>query len=175
MCLQVSQFRSSRTRVTAELSYVRVPRTPVTYVRSSDLLADGRIQVEGEPGLPDCCRYLRSESEVSALGFGTYCFTESVYEITLRPRPASPVSTHIVETDHPRIHFSMSFHVPADLSDSPARGHIRLRPHRPHRQLVMGPRIPSPNHRASRAPDPTTPRPRLREQARRTASPHGPR
>lgn len=38
----------------------------------------------------------------------------------------------------------------------------------------MGPRIPGPNHRASRAPDPTTPRPRLWEQARRTARPHRP-
>ena len=106
--MQVSQSRPSRTRVAAGLSHVKVPWTSVTYVQSSDLLADVRFQVEGVPGLTDCCRYLRSESEVSALGFGTYIFTESVYEITLCPRPASPVSTHIVETDHPRIHFSMS-------------------------------------------------------------------
>ena len=46
--------------------------------------------------------------------------------MTLHPRPASPVSTHIVETDHPRIHFSMSTTSPRS---APCRRHTRLRPH----------------------------------------------
>ena len=41
------------------------------------------------------------ECEVGALGIGTYWFAGSVNEITPRPRPASPGSTTIVETDHP--------------------------------------------------------------------------
>ena len=49
----------------------------------------------------DCNSRLGSECEVSALRFCTYFFAEGVNEITLRPRHASPISTHIVETDHP--------------------------------------------------------------------------
>lgn len=56
----------------------------------------------------DCNSRLGSECEVSALRFCTYFFAESVNEITLRPRHASPISTHIVETDHPPILLSKS-------------------------------------------------------------------
>ena len=35
------------------------------------------------------------------LDFALIFFAEGVNEITLRPRHASPISTHIVETDHP--------------------------------------------------------------------------
>ena len=42
-----------------------------------------------------------SEGEVGALGIGTYWFARIVYEITVRPRPASPGQPTNVETDHP--------------------------------------------------------------------------
>ena len=81
----------------------KVPNTPTAEVFSSGPLNDARIRSESDSGLTDYSGCLGSESEVSAHRFGTYFFAESVNEITLRSRPASPGTTNIVETDHPRI------------------------------------------------------------------------
>src|SRR5512145_1271510 len=62
--------------------------TPVTESRA---LSDRRTSKPRSGG----------EGEVGALGIGTYWFAGSVNEITQHPRPASPGSTTIVETDHP--------------------------------------------------------------------------
>lgn len=65
-------------------------------------LDDARIRIGITYGLTDYRARLGSEGEVVALGFGNYCFAESVYEITLHPRPASRGFTGAVETDQPR-------------------------------------------------------------------------
>lgn len=65
-------------------------------------LNDARIRIGITYGLTDYRARLGSEGEVSALGFGTYCFAGSVDEITLHPRPASRGFTGAVETDQPR-------------------------------------------------------------------------
>lgn len=65
-------------------------------------LNDARIRGGVTHGLTDYRARLRSEGEVSALGFGTYCFAGSVYEITPHPRPASRRFAGAVETDQPR-------------------------------------------------------------------------
>ena len=70
--------------------------------RAARPLNDARIRVGVTHGLTDYRARLRSESEVSALGFGTYGFAGSVNEITPHPRPASRRITSDVETDHPR-------------------------------------------------------------------------
>src|SRR5699024_10516429 len=41
-----------------------------------------------------------------AIGIGTYWFARSVDEMTLHPRPASPGTTIVVETDHPPVELS---------------------------------------------------------------------
>ena len=69
-------------------------------------LDDARIRIGITYGLTDYRARLGSEGEVVALGFGNYCFAESVYEITLHPRPASRGFTGAVETDQPRGSFS---------------------------------------------------------------------
>lgn len=65
-------------------------------------LNDAGIRSGNTYGPTDYRARLCSEGEVSALGFGTYCFAEIVNEITLHPRPASRRITSDVETDHPR-------------------------------------------------------------------------
>ena len=65
-------------------------------------LDDARIRTGITYGLTDYRARLCSEGEVVALGFGNYFFAESVYEITLHPRPASRGFTGAVETDQPR-------------------------------------------------------------------------
>ena len=84
---------------------------PPAGATDSGYLIDARIRDDSIPGLTDSFAVSGSESEVSALRFGTYWVAEDVYEMTLHSRPASPAATHIVETDHPRV----------ELSNSPCR------------------------------------------------------
>ena len=65
-------------------------------------LNDAGIRSGNTYGPTDYRARLCSEGEVVALGFGNYVFAESVYEITLHPRPASRGYTGAVETDQPR-------------------------------------------------------------------------
>lgn len=70
--------------------------------RAASSLNDAGDRIGNAFGPTDYRARLGSEGEVSALSFGTYCFAEVVYEITLHPRPASRCHTGDVETDHPR-------------------------------------------------------------------------
>jgi hypothetical protein len=104
-----SQLQPACKQVAAELSCIRVPLVPATKTKSIGPLNDASIRVESVPGLTDWLCYLGSESEVVlCFRFSIYFFTESVYEITLCPRPASPVATNIVETCHPHMQLSIS-------------------------------------------------------------------
>ena len=76
---------------------------------SSGPLNDARNRVESVPGLTDYARCLGSESEVVLFRFSSYFFAESVNEIALHPRPASPGATNIVETCHPHIELPNRF------------------------------------------------------------------
>jgi hypothetical protein len=69
---------------------VRVPARPCGRSERVSPLDEIRTRAEGTPGLT--LRQLASggESEVSALGIGTYWFPGIVNETTLGPRPASP-------------------------------------------------------------------------------------
>src|SRR5665811_2389830 len=73
----------------------------MTRTTSSGSLADARDRVESYLGLTDFRTRSSGECEVGAVCIGTYWFAGSVDEITPHPRPASPGSTTIVETDHP--------------------------------------------------------------------------
>src|SRR5699024_11640631 len=90
------------------LSHRRVPTAPVTRTVSSGSLADARNRDESYPGLTDFEARSGGEGEVGALVIGTYWFAKSVNEMTLHPRPASPGSTIVVETDHPPVELSIS-------------------------------------------------------------------
>lgn len=56
---------------------------------------------EAVPGLTDFEARSGGEGEVGASVIGTYWFAQSVDEMTVHPRPASPEPTTVVETDHP--------------------------------------------------------------------------
>ena len=56
---------------------------------------------EALPGLTDFEARSGGEGEVGASVIGTYWFAQSVDEMTVHPRPASPEPTTVVETDHP--------------------------------------------------------------------------
>jgi len=71
----------------------------MTRTTSSGSLDDARNWSESYPRLTDFRTRSGGECEVGAVGIGTYWFAGSVDEITLHPRPASPGSTTIVETD----------------------------------------------------------------------------
>lgn len=56
---------------------------------------------EAFPGLTDFEARSGGEGEVGASVIGTYWFAQSVDEMTVHPRPASPEPMTVVETDHP--------------------------------------------------------------------------
>ena len=56
---------------------------------------------EALPGLTDFEARSGDEGEVGASVIGTYWFAQSVDEMTVHPRPASPEPMTVVETDHP--------------------------------------------------------------------------
>lgn len=86
--------------------------------------------LEQTPGLTDFsgpCGYLGGKNEVSAFRFSTYFFARFVYEMSAHPRPASPRSTTVVETDHPLCTFhtglstsTLAYQIPPPPT-SPAR------------------------------------------------------
>ena len=78
----------------------------MTKATSSGSLADARNRGESYLGLTEFGTRSGGEGELGALGIGTYWFAESVDEMTLHPRPASPETTTIVETDHPPVQLS---------------------------------------------------------------------
>jgi hypothetical protein len=89
------------------LSHLKVPLAPVTRVSSSGSLDDASYRVESDPGLTDFGARSGGEGEVVARVIGNYVFAGIVYEISLRPRPASPRSTTTVETDQPHVQLSI--------------------------------------------------------------------
>jgi hypothetical protein len=99
--------RSARLRPLSQTPKSTSPAWEESHVTSrrrhaARFLDDARIRIGITYGLTDYRARLCSEGEVVALGFGNYCFAESVYEITLHPRPASRGFTGAVETDQPR-------------------------------------------------------------------------
>lgn len=99
--------RSARLRPLSQTPKSTSPAWQESHVTSrrrhaARFLDDARIRIGITYGLTDYRARLCSEGEVVALGFGNYCFAESVYEITLHPRPASRGFTGAVETDQPR-------------------------------------------------------------------------
>lgn len=113
-----SAERSARPRRSRELvadgpSCVKLPASPATWLTGSGFLNDARHRSGSYFGLTDYATRLGSESEIGAVLFGTYYFTEGVNEITLHSRPASPDAMTGVETDHPRIHLPSRRHARA--------------------------------------------------------------
>lgn len=99
--------RSARLRPLSQTPKSTSPAWEESHVTSrrhhaARFLDDARIRIGITYGLTDYRARLCSEGEVVALGFGNYFFAESVYEITLHPRPASRGFTGAVETDQPR-------------------------------------------------------------------------
>lgn len=99
--------RSARLRPLSQTPKSTSPAWEESHVTSrrhhaARFLNDARIRTGITYGLTDYRARLCSEGEVVALGFGNYFFAESVYEITLHPRPASRGFTGAVETDQPR-------------------------------------------------------------------------
>src|SRR5690606_38373374 len=116
---------------------------------SSGSLDDARTRVESTPGLTDFRTRSGGECEVGALGIGTYWFARSVNEITLHPRPASPGTTTIVETDHPLC----SCQSPNDPRTRPRRAEQVQRTAQPPRGHGYSSAAPELNRRSSaRAP-----------------------
>lgn len=145
-CYEISRPQRSHRQVADGLSHLGVPVAPVTWATSSGSLDDARNRVESYPGLTDFGARSGGEGEVGALGVGTYGFAWSVDEITMHPRPASPGTTTIVETDHPlcscqppdrigeppRSCRSSVRHNAGPVAPIPGRGPRRpVRPHRP--------------------------------------------
>jgi hypothetical protein len=139
-------------------------RTASRHHRAARPLDDARIRVGITHGLTDYRARLRSEGEVSALGFGTYWFAGSVYEITLHPRPASRRFTSTVETDQPRESFVRR--EPLSLCGVVTSGlpeHYRLQQDRPRcHSRLPSPRTEKTNRRADLGTPPLPPSSRPR-------------
>jgi hypothetical protein len=99
--LRVSRPQRCHRQLADRPSHLSVQAAPMTKATSSGSLDDASIWSESYPRLTDFRTRSGGENEVGAVGIGTYWFAGSVDEITLHPRPASPGSTTIVETDHP--------------------------------------------------------------------------
>ncbi len=82
-------------------SRLEVPSAPTTSADSSGSLADASYRVESNPGLTDYRGSLRRRGRSRCAWNRHLWCAEGVYEITPRPRPASPSSTSDVETSHP--------------------------------------------------------------------------
>ena len=82
-------------------SHLSVPAAPMTRATSSGFLDDAGYW-DGSGSQADGVRARSGgEGELVARVIGNYVFAGIVYEISLRPRPASPRSTTTVETDQP--------------------------------------------------------------------------
>ena len=82
-------------------SHLSVPAVPMTRTTSSGFLDDAGYW-DGSGSQADGVRARSGgEGELVARVIGNYVFAGIVYEISLRPRPASPRSTTTVETDQP--------------------------------------------------------------------------
>ncbi len=91
---------------------------------------------EAIPGLTDFEARSGGEGEVGASVIGTYWFAQSVDEMTVHPRPASPEPTTVVETDHP---LWSCRHEPIKARDPPVTGRLNATSLGGHNARALGP------------------------------------
>ena len=74
---------------------------PPTRVMPSGYLDDARVRDDSIPGLTDSITDQAARAKSVRLDSALIGLQRAFDEMTLHPRPASPVATHIVETDRP--------------------------------------------------------------------------